>query len=561
MKVRIEALANLFPGLRISHRIVYITVLSIGLYLVAAAIGWIGMQTSSASLKSVYEDRAVPMQDLAQIDANIREDALNLLFAFEGAPGRPAAGLMDDSTSTLTNAVRDNGKRFEGLWQKYLALPHGPEEKKLSDDFYAKHQAWQAKLNATLTDIEARKLNNAEVVTGFLYAVREERQAALDAMKALIAYQAQVARDEYEIAESRYRLSRSLLLLFLVAGGLLVGLPAVLTLRYITRSLRQAGEAASAIAAGDLTRKIEISSKDEIGELLGRLSAMREGLHQLIASILGNVAQLRQQAADLSQAAGASAQAIQQQSHAASAMAADMEKLSASIDHVGDNAREAHAVSQNSSSQALEGGRIIHQTAGEMEHVASAVNETAITLRELESFSSQISGIVQVINEIADQTNLLALNAAIEAARAGEQGRGFAVVADEVRKLAERTGASTQEIGTMIAKIQEGTEQAVREMEAGVRQVTDGVKLAHQAGDSVTAIRGSAERAALVVADISLALNEQTAAAREVARTVETIARSTEDNNATVQKTATLAQQLAGLSEQLASLAGRFRIS
>jgi methyl-accepting chemotaxis protein len=561
MAFPVAAVGKLFSGLRISHRIAYITVLSVALYLVAAAIGWVGLRAASVSLESVYKDRAIPMQDLAQIDAGIREDGLNLLFAFEGAPGRPAAGLMDDSITSLTDAVRKNNAQFADLWGKYLALAHGPDEKQLLDSFAAKHQIWQSKLKETLDAIEARKLNNPEVLTSFLYSIREERQAALDALKQLMAYQAEAAQGEYRAAEERYRFSLFLLGLFFVIGGVFVGLPAVLTLRHITRSLRQAGQAAAAIAAGDLTQKIASSGRDEIGELLTQLNAMQEGLNQLVAAILTNVEKLRHQAVDLSQAAGDSAQAIEEQSLAASAMAEEVERLSASIDRVGDNAREAHTVSQDSSHQALEGGRIIHQTAGEMEQVASAVNGAAGTIRELENFSGQISGIVQVIHEIAEQTNLLALNAAIEAARAGEQGRGFAVVADEVRKLAERTGASTQEIGAVIAKIQVGTQGAVKEMEAGVAQVGAGVQLANRAGNSVTAIRDSAERAAAVVADISTALTEQTATAREVSRRVETIARSTGENSVTVQKTAALAQQLDGLSQQLAGLAGRFRIA
>jgi methyl-accepting chemotaxis protein len=288
---------------------------------------------------------------------------------------------------------------------------------------------------------------------------------------------------------------------------------------------------------------------------------MRGALHDLVAAIRSNVESLSRQADELSAAAGSSASAIESQSQAASSMAAAVEELSVSIDQVGDNAREAHGVSQNSSVQAAEGGRIIHDTAGEMQRVADAVNHTAETIRELEQFSTQISGIVQVIKDISDQTNLLALNAAIEAARAGEQGRGFAVVADEVRKLAERTSTSTQEISEVIDKIQESTRGAVREMEAGVARVTDGVQVANLAGDSVSTLQESAERAAAVVENISRALTEQTAAARDVARKVDTIAQSTEANNRTVQKTAASARALAALSSELSGLAGRFRIA
>ena len=550
-----------FSGFKISYRIAYIAVFSIVLYLIAAVIGWMGLREASDSLRTVYEDRAVPMQELAQIDANIREDSVNILFAFENAPGRPASGLMDDSVTSLTEAVRGNQKRFAELWASYMATAHTDDEKALIKTFLDAHEAWQSRLQDTLAKIEARKMNETAMLINFLYSVREERQVTLDAMGKLMAYQAEVAQHEYQAAEHRYEVSKTLLMVFFVVGAVLVGIPALLTLRYITTSLRKAGDAASAIADGDLVTDIPVAGTDEIGQLMARLATMRSGLNQLVTAIRGNVEALSQQAEALSSAADTSASAIEDQSRAASSMAAAVEQLSSSIDQVGDNAREAHSVSLSSSAEAAEGGRIIHETATEMEGVARAVNNTAGTIRKLEQFSAQISGIVQVIKEISDQTNLLALNAAIEAARAGEQGRGFAVVADEVRKLAERTSASTLEISGVIDQIQEGTQGAVREMEAGVARVSDGVQVANRAGHSVTALRGHADRAASVVEMISQALEEQTAAARDVARKVDTIAHSTEANNRTVQKTAESARELAKLSTELSGLAGRFRVA
>jgi methyl-accepting chemotaxis protein len=294
---------------------------------------------------------------------------------------------------------------------------------------------------------------------------------------------------------------------------------------------------------------------------MAKFGVMRNTLHELIASISQNMQGLNKSAQELSNSASSSARNTEMQAEAASSMAASVEQLSVSIDQVEEHASEARNVTLASSTQSTEGGRIIHEAAAEMGHIADAVRSTASTIKELEGYSDQISSIVQVIKDIADQTNLLALNAAIEAARAGEQGRGFAVVADEVRKLAERTGNSTQEISAMIGKIQQGTQRAVQEMESGVRRVTDGVDLAHQAGDSVTGIRDSAERTTRAVDDINLALKEQAVAARDIAQKVEHIAQGSEANSAAVAQTAASAQRLQQLASELNSLAARFRIA
>jgi len=181
-------------------------------------------------------------------------------------------------------------------------------------------------------------------------------------------------------------------------------------------------------------------------------------------------------------------------------------------------------------------------------------------IQSLEQQSNEISAIVNVIKEIADQTNLLALNAAIEAARAGEQGRGFAVVADEVRKLAERTSKSTQEIGTMIDKIQNGTREAVTNIESGVTTGISGVALANKAGESITQIKAEAANLAQVVSDISDALKEQSIASNDVAKNVEKIAQMTEENNTAALQSANSANYLEKLASSLHVSISHFKI-
>jgi methyl-accepting chemotaxis protein len=548
----------MFNNLRISQRLWLMSGLAATLFFVAVIVGWTGMKSADDSLKSVYEDRAVPLKDLARIDYLIQENYGHVLRGLQHDPASPLLRLHDHPVTKHTEAVEATKSEIDALWSKYMATYLTEEEKVLAADFAEKRKAWVGKLLEAVAALKKSDFR-PEVMGTFLVAGRVERVAAHDSLEKLMALQASEAKKEFETAQARFNLDQGIFALLILIGGIGVLGLAYTTIRHVTRSLHDAGVAAQAIAAGDLTRQLPPASADEIGELVTKMALMRDNLHQLISAVRTNVAALNQSAGELSGSAASSAHATQVQAEAASSMAASVEQLSVSIDQVGEHAREAHSVTQASSAQSTEGGRIIHEAAGEMGRIADAVNGTAGTIRELEDYSAQISSIVQVIKDIADQTNLLALNAAIEAARAGEQGRGFAVVADEVRKLAERTGNSTQEISAMIGKIQQGTQRAAQEMEAGVQRVTGGVELAHRAGDSVTGIRDSADRASRAVDDINLALREQSVAARDIAQKVERIAQSSEENSASVQQTAAAAHRLADLAVELNGLASKFQ--
>jgi methyl-accepting chemotaxis protein len=545
--------------LSIAQRLWFISILSVSLFLISVIFGGLGLQSARDSLKTVYEDRAIPIHDLGEVRELIDANYAHILAGFQHDPNGALHAAHDHALSLHTDAVRASKVQLDSVWAKYMATHLTDEEKRLAEDFVSKRAAWVTKMLATVDALERGDYSLA-TLSAFMAAEQGEREATYEALEALVHRQIAGAKSEYEAAEARFQFNKLLFGLLLFIGVVGVLGTTWLTLSRISLSLRMASEATDAIAGGDLARPIPAMGGDELGQLMAKLAAMQANLSELVGTVRTKVESLTQASRDLSGVANNSARATEGQSEAASSMAASVEELSVSIDQVEEHAREARNTTTQSGAQSEEGGRIIHEAATEMGKISEAVNATAGTIRELEDYSSQISSIINVIRDIADQTNLLALNAAIEAARAGEQGRGFAVVADEVRKLAERTGKSTQEITEMIGKIQQGTQRAAQEMEAGVQRVNEGVSLAHRAGDSVTCIRASADQVTHAVDDINVALKEQAVAAREIAQKVEHIAQGAEENSATVAQTAAAARQLESLAGELQAVTSRFKV-
>ncbi len=330
--------------------------------------------------------------------------------------------------------------------------------------------------------------------------------------------------------------------------------------RWVTQPLLEAVKAMRRIASGDLTVMVEQRSKDEVGQLLEATNKMAGDMRATLSDIQSASFRLAESAGHLSGSAMQVATQSGWQSDAASAMAASVEEINANIVNVAENANSANGISVESGRVSSEGAEVIGQAVASMTRIAETVRAASAAVTTLGQESKAISAIVSVIREIAEQTNLLALNAAIEAARAGEQGRGFAVVADEIRKLAERTSASTQEIGTLISRILAGTEGAVTSMNSGVRQVEEGMVFAENAGTSIANIRESAGQVNVAVMSISEALDEQTAAISEIARNVEKIASMADDSNMMARKSAEYAAALEKLAENLRTRVAGFTI-
>ncbi|MFZ5483084.1 MAG: methyl-accepting chemotaxis protein [Pseudomonadota bacterium] len=326
------------------------------------------------------------------------------------------------------------------------------------------------------------------------------------------------------------------------------------------RRLAAASQLAEAIADGDLTHPLPPCGGDEIGRLGNSLAIMRNRLYELASSLRQGMGQLQRAATEMSQSTQVAVIGADQQTSAAAAMAREVEQLSASIKQIEAHAEENLAIAEETGNAAQSGGQAVHAAADEIGRIAQAVNQAAGSLSELEDLSNGIGTIVTSIREIADQTNLLALNAAIEAARAGEAGRGFAVVADEVRKLAERTAASTSEIGGLVQRIQQRTVAAVGEMRQGVNKVEDGVRSAHEAGDAVAGIERAAQRVVDASSEVRRAIQEQSNAAQAIARNVDQVVHSAETHAGTATQSFTASIQVAGLANTLNGLAGQFKL-
>jgi methyl-accepting chemotaxis protein len=315
----------------------------------------------------------------------------------------------------------------------------------------------------------------------------------------------------------------------------------------------------SGAAEGDLTVKAEVTA-DALGSVADAFNLMITGLTSLVAQASDVAQEIQQSTADILNASEHMRRGAEQQAAQIHSTVGSVNDMSATIQRMAENADAATQASLKATQAAVKGGSSVAETIRGMQRIRAAVQTTGKKIKGLGERSLEIGAIIEVINEIATQTNLLALNAAIEAARAGEQGRGFAVVADEVRKLAERAGRATKDITSLIKGIQVETSEAVTVMEEGTREVEEGTKLADQAGAALREIEQIVKQTSTLVTDITAAAADQVKVSEGVASSMDSISKLTQETSDGVRGTAETISRLADLSRRLTDAIGRFKL-
>ena len=401
---------------------------------------------------------------------------------------------------------------------------------------------------------------SSEVVT----LMRGDGQAAADDLKKII--------DEMidinivlagQTAENNRAISSSAARVLMVVLGLGIALAVALGVfiaHVISTGVKLLAAQAEIVATGDLTVEVVPRSNDEVGQLARSFKMMVENLRDAISQVSEAATAVASASSEISSSTEEMAAGSQEQSSQAGEVASAVEEMTKTILENSRNAGTTAETAKQAKDVAMQGGRSVEETVSGMNRIASVVNKSANSIRALGKSSSQIGEIIGVIDDIADQTNLLALNAAIEAARAGEQGRGFAVVADEVRKLAERTTKATKEIAGMINQVQSETAGAVSAMEEGTKEVEHGKVLADQAGASLREIVEVSQKVTDMVARIAVASEEQSSASEQISKNVEAISAVTGQTAGGTQQIARAAEDLSRLTDNLQELVGRFTL-
>lgn len=526
----------------IAARITLMAVISFVLLMVVGVVGVVIINGEAQRIRNIHEN---------SLPSIVVIDKARLVLMKMRVDIYQALSFKDDLRAKTLESLQKNEEEARKLLSSYDSLVISAEDRRLLDEEKNALKTYIGALDSKLVPLI--KQGQDDQATEFvLKEAGPLGDAVLKAFDAHVDFNEKLADAEVLAAVEAAHTGRNIAIGIAVFSLLVIGGLSITITREVRERLTQMSSFMIHVAETlDFSRRGKIIRMDEFGKVGYAINLLMDKLTASLKSIAENAGAVAAASEQLANGATQVARASSHQSEASSNVAATVEEMTVSINHVGERAREADHLSQQSEKLAQEGGAVILQTATDIHDIADSVRYAAELIESLEASSKQISGVVAVIRDVADQTNLLALNAAIEAARAGEQGRGFAVVADEVRKLAERTGHSTQEIARTIETMNEKASQAVASMNQTVGKVDMGVQRARETSDSIQQISSGCHEAVKTVVEISSAIREQGAATNNIAAQIEKIAQMSEESSAAAGETAEAARGLDDLAHKM----------
>ncbi|MEN3112313.1 methyl-accepting chemotaxis protein [Uliginosibacterium paludis] len=535
----------------VAARIKILAGISFLLLLLVAVVGVTVINIEARSIRNIHETSLPGIVVIGKARLALMKVRVNIYQSIF---------LKDEQRAKALENLEKNRGEIRQQLDAYDLLPTNPEDTRLLEAERRAVQVYSEALDRAVAHVrQGREDLAAEVLSR---EILPTGNAVLEALNEHVEFNEKLAADYANAAFASAQLGRNVALGVSVLSLLIIAGFSIMLARELQTRLAHMSNFMTHVADSlDLTGRGKIVRTDELGKVGQAINLLMDKLTASLRSIAANADAVAASAERLATSSTQVATASSNQSEASSSVAATVEEMTVSINHVSDQAGEADRLAAHSEKLAKEGGAVILQTASDIHDIAESVRHAAELIASLEASSKQISGVVAVIRDVADQTNLLALNAAIEAARAGEQGRGFAVVADEVRKLAERTGHSTQEIASTIETMNEKAARAVSSMNRAVSKVDVGVQRARDTSASIQLISDGCHDAGETVGEISNAIREQGTATNNIAAQIERIAQMSEESSAAAGETAEAARGLDELARRMRAEVSRYRLN
>ena len=518
-----------FNSLRLTQRYMLVFV---GYFLsMAVVIGmsWYGLMSARDSLGALHEKSLQRILLADSINESVLQSRGQMLLSFQHAADSPLAALHDHPTAEHLNLVKES--LSQGLqWQKQLdqMIEHGMEKDMFAEVMRVQND-WNAKLGELVRRMEGGDFSN-DLMARFLTIGREEGDMLVALVGAFKGLQITQADEAYQAAKTRYQVSMGVFVLCVLLGGLPATLLSLSLLQRMKAGFKQAHDTAQAIAAGDISQRVQSTGRDEIAELLVQMEDMRSHLHDIISKVRSGAEAIAGASTQVAAGTGDLSMRTEQQASSLEQTAAATEQLASTVQHNADSAIRASELARGATEVAARGGQM--------------VSEVVSTMEDINTSAQKIEAIIGVIDSIAFQTNILALNAAVEAARAGEQGRGFAVVASEVRSLAGRSAQAAKEIKVLITD--------------SVTRVRTGSEQVHRTGGTMEDIVKSIARVSDIVQEIAEASREQSKGLAQINDAVANLDDVTQQNAALVEQTSAASTSLQEQASQMAQMSSRF---